>query len=106
MKTQQSFTWVKDPAIQTQKAVGTLNKIYEATPPSPNGRGAVDQSKAKESPLTSKSVSRLLERKNIVNNGSGVSAVARSSKVQMGHNRSVKRIGREWMTDISTIIEF
>ena len=56
MELRHSHTWVKVPASTTQVADGALFEIDEATPPKPNGRGAVDRPKTSESLLTPKSI--------------------------------------------------
>jgi len=72
MEEQQTNTWVKVPAISTQKAddplpenheatsleaIHSLAETHEATPLNPHGRGGVDRSHAKESTiLTPKSI--------------------------------------------------
>lgn len=53
----QTYTWVKVPAISTQKADDPLNENHEATPLNPLGRGVADRLHAKESIiLTPKSI--------------------------------------------------
>ena len=56
MELQLTNTWVKAPAIPTQKADDPHNETDEATPPNPNGRETVDRSHTKESLLTPKSI--------------------------------------------------